>query len=82
MNGSMEQTITLSRETLRILIATVAPAPTDKEIEYEGERDRLANPHGDDYKPKRRSAEEIRIDLRYRFADAILAGNGCAPRSR
>lgn len=60
--------------TIRDYFAAHAPAPTPEQIQMEGDRDRLANPHGDSYKPKRRSALEIIVDLRYAFADAMIVG--------
>ena len=59
--------------TVRDWFATFAPAPTVEEVNAEGERDKLANPHGDSYKPKRRSSAEIRAELLYRYADSMLA---------
>lgn len=53
--------------------AALAPEPTKDQIEFEGERDRLANPHGDTYKPRRRSRMEIIADLRFQYADAMMA---------
>ena len=55
--------------------ATHAPEPTASEIEFEGNRDRDANPHGDSYKPRRRGVLEIRCDLRFKYADAMIAAS-------
>lgn len=59
--------------SLRDLFAAFLPEPAREQVEHEAERDRQANPHGDSYKPARRSLDEIRCDLRYRYANAMLA---------
>lgn len=58
---------------LREWFATFAPQPTPEEITNEMERDKMKNPHGDTYKPQRRSRLEIIADLRYGYADAMIA---------
>lgn len=59
--------------SLRDYFAIHAPEPTKEQIEQVGERERLANPHGDTYKPRRRGWTEIACSLRYEWADAMLA---------
>ena len=58
--------------SLRDYFAIRAPQPTEAQVKYEAERDRVANPHGDSYKPHRRSILEIECGLRYVWADAML----------
>jgi hypothetical protein len=65
--------MTLGGMSLRDYFAIRAPEPTPEYITSEGERDRLANPHGDSYKPARRSRLEIIAGYRYAYADAMLA---------
>lgn len=52
--------------------ATFAPEPTKEEIEYEYNKDKLANPHNESRKPRRRSEQEIKCDLRYEYAKNML----------
>ena len=59
--------------SLRDYFAIHAPPPKDSDIEFQGKLDHQANPHGDSYKPKRRNLQEIIADLRYAFADAMIA---------
>lgn len=59
--------------TLRDYFAIRAPEPSAAYVNAEVERDRLANPHGDNYKPARRSLLEIVAGYRYAYADAMLA---------
>ena len=58
--------------TLRDYFAIHAPQPSDIEINIQMV-DRTANPYNDNYKPQRRSRSEIIVDLRYAFADAMIA---------
>lgn len=58
--------------TLRDYFAIHSPEPTKESVNVEAEKDRLANPHGDTYKPRRRSQAEIVAALRYAYADAML----------
>ena len=62
--------------TLVDWFATFAPEPTKEEIEYECNKDKLANPHGYDNKPKRRSVLEIKCQLRYEYARAMMTCKG------
>jgi hypothetical protein len=48
------------------------PEPSKDAVDHEMERDKMANPHNDTYKPRRRGVAEIRADLRYAFASALL----------
>ena len=58
--------------SLRDWFATFAPVPTVEEVNQEGQIDKLSNPHNDPHKPRRRSAAEIRAELRYRYADSMI----------
>jgi hypothetical protein len=58
--------------TLRDYFAAHAPEASDEWIKEQAERDRLRNPHGDSYKPARRSVMELRAAWRYEYADAML----------
>jgi hypothetical protein len=66
--------------TRRDWFATFAPEPTPEAVGNEELRDRTANPHGDTYKPSRRSLTEIRADLRYKHADEMIAAGKRSPR--
>ena len=55
--------------------ATFAPEPSKETIEYAAEADRMANPHGDSYKPPRRGIAEIITDYKFRYADAMIAAS-------
>lgn len=60
--------------TLRDYFAIHAPEPSNDKVAQEQERDRMRNPHNDGPpKPKIRSEYEIRTELRYRYAAAMLA---------
>lgn len=59
--------------TLRDYFAIHAPKPEQSDIDLERQRDRNRNPHNDPYKPKLRSVMEIVSDLRFQFADSMLA---------
>lgn len=61
--------------TRRDWFATFAPMPRKAEINHQGEIDKMRNPHGDSHKPARRSALEIVCDLRYAYADAMIAAS-------
>jgi hypothetical protein len=52
--------------------ATFAPEPTKEQIQSEIERERLANPYNDSYKPKRRSNLEIICDLKYEYGHQMM----------
>lgn len=58
--------------TLRDYFAIHGPEPSEASIKEEADRERLANPHNDSYKPRRRSWREIRASLRYDYADDLL----------
>ena len=58
--------------TLRDRFAMAAPEPTEKQIEWESQKDRNANPHNDSHKPRLRDTLEIIADLKYKYADAML----------
>jgi hypothetical protein len=59
--------------TMREWYATFAPEPSEDRIKDAMEMDRLKNPHNDNYKPARRSYAEIVAELKFRYADAMLA---------
>ena len=59
--------------TLRDWFATFAPEPTSEQITQAHERDCIVNPHNDTYKPQRRTVEEIIADIKFAYADAMLA---------
>lgn len=61
--------------TLRDYFAIRAPEPTKEEIETHYMHDKLANPHNDAHKPKRRARLEIIADVRYAYADAMIAAS-------
>jgi hypothetical protein len=58
--------------TLRDYFSAHVPEVSNEWIEMQAEQDRIRNPHGDDYKPARRSVMEIRAAWRYEYADAML----------
>ena len=64
---------------LRDWFATHAPPTSQESIKAQIERDRAANPHGDSYKPQRRSMLEIECDLRYAYADGMIAARKREP---
>jgi len=57
--------------TLRDWFATFAPEPSAIQIAIEQERDRIANRHRD--KPQQRTDEEVAADIKFAYADAMLA---------
>ena len=59
--------------TLRDYFAIRAPEPTESMMQIESTRDRYRNPYNEPHKPKLRSNYEIRADLAYEYADAMLA---------
>lgn len=61
--------------TRRDWFATFAPKPSRADINLQGEFDRQANPHNENHKPRRRSHKEIIADLRYAYADAMIAAS-------
>lgn len=70
-NGTLTD-IPVGGMSLRDHFAGLAPIPTAAAVQFEADRDRLANPHGDDNKPNRRSYLEIVCDLRYQYADGMI----------
>ena len=64
---------------LRDWFATFAPEPTEDQVKYQLQSDHTRNPHGDSYKPKRRSTLEIIADLKYAYADAMVAASAKEP---
>lgn len=59
--------------TLRDWFAAFAPQPSDDLVSSHERVDIARNPHNDSYKPRRRTRAEIAAQLRYEFADAMLA---------
>jgi hypothetical protein len=59
--------------SLRDYFAAHAPPVMQYEIDQEVTVDKMRNPHADPHKPKRRSMLEIRTELAYRWADAMIA---------
>lgn len=60
--------------TLRDYFAAHSPAPDEADISRQMELDRNRNPHNDGPpKPPRRSRSEIACQMRYEYADAMLA---------
>ena len=60
-------------EFTRDIFAILSPEPTANEVGQELEKDRLANPHGDYYRPKARDRGLIIAQLRYVYADYMMA---------
>jgi hypothetical protein len=60
---------------MRQWFATFAPEPTKEEINEQWELDKIRNPHGESHKPKRRSRLEIITDLKFEYADAMIAAS-------
>lgn len=59
--------------TLRDWFATHAPEPSSDQMQIERGVDRGRNPYNEPHKPKLRSDDEIKAQLAYRYADALLA---------
>ncbi|AOJ31395.1 hypothetical protein [Burkholderia metallica] len=64
--------------TLRDYFAIRAPEPTKERMDCERRYDQNRNPYNDAHKPKLRSDVEIRCDLAYEYADAMLRARGAA----
>ena len=64
--------------SLRDWFATHAPEPSKEAVEVQMQSDHHRNPHGDSYKPKRRSTALIVAQLKYEYADAMLAARDLA----
>ncbi|AQQ20222.1 hypothetical protein [Burkholderia cenocepacia] len=64
--------------TLRDYFAIRAPEPTAERISMEHTSDRNRNPYNDEHRPKLRSDVEIRCDLAYEYADAMIRARGAA----
>lgn len=62
--------------SLRDYFAIRAPEPTAERMTMERQRDRNRNPHNEGHKPPQRSDVEIRCDLAYEYADAMLRARG------
>lgn len=62
--------------TLRDYFAIRAPEPSKDRIEMLMHFDRNRNPYNDSHKPRLRSEVEIRCDLAYEYADAMLKARG------
>lgn len=70
--NSFERFPTEEGMDLRDYFAIRAPEPSKEYIEHQGEIDRLRNPHGDNYKPPRRSTLEIITQYKYQYADVMM----------
>ena len=64
--------LSFSDDTWLKLFAMNAPSPTDNEISLQMKFDINKNPHNDDYKPKRRTADEIIAEYKFKYARAML----------
>lgn len=62
--------------TLRDYFAIRAPEPKAERMALERQSDHNRNPYNDAHKPKLRSDVEIRCDLAYEYADAMLKARG------
>lgn len=61
---------------LRDYFAIHAPEPDENDLQSERRRDQTKNPHNDPHKPRIRSDLEIRTQLRYEYADAMMKARG------
>jgi hypothetical protein len=59
--------------TLRDYFAAHAPQPSVSDIEKQYMFDKANNPYNEPHRPKLRDTVEIVADLRYRYADNMLA---------
>jgi hypothetical protein len=64
--------------TLRDYFAIRAPEPTAERMTMERQCDRNRNPYNEVHKPPIRSDVEIRCDLAYEYANAMLRARGQA----
>ncbi len=55
--------------------ATHAPEPTAEEIASQMQREANLNPHNDYHKPARRGRLQIIADLKFAYADAMIAAS-------
>ncbi|MDN7413463.1 hypothetical protein QZM42_33600 [Burkholderia vietnamiensis] len=62
--------------SLRDYFAIRAPEPKAERMAIERQSDHNRNPYNDAHKPKLRSDVEIRCDLAYEYADAMLRARG------
>lgn len=68
-----QRAVTSGGMTLRDWFATHAPEPTETQMQNQRSYDRGRNPHNDSYKPPLRSDNQIRAQLAYQYADAMLS---------
>lgn len=68
----MSEIMKLDHAQLVAVIATLMPEPSDRAVGQVMDNERIANPHNDSYKPKRRGNREIAASLRVKDAMAIL----------
>lgn len=59
--------------TLRDYFAIHSPEPSQAQIHMEASLDKGRNPYNDSYKSPLRSMLQIQTQLRYQYADAMLA---------
>ena len=67
--------------TLRQWFATHAPEPSSEEVQHEMQRDINLNPYNDYHKPPRRGKLQIIAELKYAYADAMIAAGKAEGRS-
>lgn len=58
--------------TVLDVFAVLLPEPAKELVDLERNKDIARNPHNDSYKPKRRSDLEIKCQLRYAYAKAMM----------
>lgn len=62
--------------SLRDYFAIRAPEPTAEHMQIERLHDKNRNPYNEGHKPRLRTDIEIRCDLAYEYADAMLKARG------
>ncbi len=67
--------------SLRQWFATHAPEPSAEDVQYQMQRDINVNPHNDYHKPPRRGKLQIIAELKYAYADAMIAAGNTGGRS-
>jgi hypothetical protein len=65
----------LNGMTMRQWFATHAPEPSPEDVRFEMDRDVSRNPHNDYHKPARRGRLQIIADLKFAYADAMIAAS-------
>ena len=73
----MDSVITLNKSTLKAILLAMVQAPNHDNVMSIMEEERIVNPHGDFYKPKRhRSYNEIVWDYKEEQVNIILSRSG------